>query len=128
MYDFSCVRLLVVDDSPIWRTFVIEHLYKAGLTAIDVAHDGAQAVHKAQTLQLDLILLDIALPRMNGIEAARVIRKEAPAVKIVFVSGIDDPLVQSAAIQAGGLEYVLKSLAGRDLIPAIRRALRGLSA
>jgi CheY-like chemotaxis protein len=118
--------VLVVDDSSIWRRFIIEHLCEAGLTAIDVAHDGVQAVRKARTLQLDLILMDVALPRMNGIEAAAAIRKVAPAVKIVFVSANSDPDVRLAALNAGGSDYVLKSPAVFQLMGAIKLVLRSV--
>jgi DNA-binding NarL/FixJ family response regulator len=121
--DFSKIRLLLVDDNAGWRTFAVKHLKEAGFRTIDVAYDGVQGVFKARTLQPDLILMDVRLPHMTGIEAAAKMRDAAPAAKVVFVSGVDDPSVISAALDAGGVEYVLKSRAGRDLIPAIRRAL-----
>jgi two-component system NarL family response regulator len=121
--DFSKIRLLLVDDNAVWRTFAIKHLNEAGLRTIDVAYDGVQGVFKARTVHPDLILMDVRLPHMTGIEAAAKMRDAVPAAKVVFVSGVDDPNVISAALNAGGVEYVLKSRAGRDLIPAIRRAL-----
>ena len=116
---------MVVDDNPTWRAFVIEHISRVGLTAIDVAYDGVQAVYKARTPQLGLILMDVKLPHLDGIQAAARILELAPAVKIVFVSGIEDPEVVCTALNAGGFDYVVKSRAGRDLIPAIKRALGG---
>ena len=123
MVKSPCVRILVVDDSPIWRTFLMGHLQNAGLRALYVAYDGVQAVAKAQSLQPDVILMDISLPRLNGIQAAAVIRNVAPKAKIVFVSGNTDPEVKRAALDAGGCDYVVKSLAGRELISAIRLAM-----
>lgn len=123
MVKSSCVRILIVDDSPIWRKFLKGHLFDAGLTAVHVAYDGLQAVAKAQSLQPDLILMDISLPHLDGIQAASVIRGIAPAAKIVFVSGNTDPDVRRAALDAGGCDYVVKSLAGRELIGAIRLAM-----
>jgi CheY-like chemotaxis protein len=123
MVKSRCVRILVVDDSPIWRAFLMGHLFDAGLTAVYVAYDGVQAVAKAESLQPDVILMDISLPRLNGIQAASVIRSVAPAAKIVFVSGNTDPEVRRAALEAGGCDYVIKSLAGRELIGAIQRAM-----
>ena len=70
MGNFANVRLLLVDDNAIWRTFATKHLNEAGLTAIEVAYDGVQGVFKARALQPDIILLDVSLPHMNGIEAA----------------------------------------------------------
>ena len=99
------------------------HLKDAGLKALYVAYDGVQAIAKAQSLQPDVILMDISLPRLNGIQAAAVIRGVAPKAKIVFVSGNTDPEVRRAALDAGGCDYVVKSLAGRQLIGAIRLAI-----
>lgn len=123
MQDFSNVRVLVVDDSSIWRTFLIGHLHSAGLKLVYVAYDGVQAVYKARALQPDLVLMDISLPHMNGIEAAALIHNAVPAAKIVFLSSNSDPAIRAAALKAGGRDYVPKSLAGRQLIDVIRRSL-----
>ena len=124
MCKFANVRLLLIDDNAIWRTFAIKHLNEAGLTAIEVAYDGVQGVFKARALQPDIVLMDVSLPHMNGIEAAVQLRDAAPQSKVIFVSGTTDPQVIQAAMDAGGLEYVMKPRAGRDLVPAIRRALQ----
>ena len=121
----SNVRILIVDDSAVWRAFLMEHLYDSGLGLVYVAYDGVQAVHKARTLQPDVILMDVSLPHKNGIEAAAEIRVAVPNAKIVFVSSNDDPQFRRAAMAAGGSEYVLKSMAGHQLIGAIMTALRG---
>lgn len=113
----------MVDDSSVWRAFIIAHLYDAGMSLVYVAYDGVQAVMKARTLQPDLILMDVSLPHKNGIEAAAEIRKAVPTAKIVFVSGNADPAIRRAAMDAGGCDYVPKSLAGRQLIDAIKCAL-----
>ena len=121
------MRLLLIDDNAIWRTFATKHLNEAGLTAVEVAYDGVQGVFKARALQPDIILLDVRLPHLNGLEAAEKIRDAAPRSKVIFVSGTTDPQAIQAAREAGGLDYVMKSRAGRDLIPAIKRALQGRS-
>ena len=121
---FPHIRILLVDDCSAWRSFLMQHLYDAGLSMVYVAYDGVQAVFKARSLQPDLVLMDVALPHMNGIEAAAQIREVAPAAKIVFVSGNSDPEVRLAALNAGGSDYVLKSLAGRQLIDVIKVVLR----
>jgi DNA-binding response OmpR family regulator len=121
--NFSKIRVLVVDDSSVWRTFVMEHLRAAGFTIIDVAYDGAHAVFKAQREQPDLILMDVTLPYMSGIAATLAIRRAIPETKIVFVSGIDDAEVKRAALKAGAHDYVVKSLAGGRLIDVIKVVL-----
>ena len=103
---------------------MIGHLQSAGFTAIDVADDGVHGVFKARTLQPDLILMDVGLSHMNGIEATAAIRDAAPATKVVFVSAVGDPDVRLAALNAGGHDYVRKSLAGYLLIDVIRRVFR----
>jgi two-component system nitrate/nitrite response regulator NarL len=121
----SDLRILVVDDHAIWRSFVVAHLQRAGLKVIAVAYDGVQAVYQARVAQPDVIVMDINLPHLNGLQAAAAIRVAVPSAKIVFVSGIDDADVKGAALAAGGHDYVLKSLAGRDLVNVIARVARG---
>ena len=125
--EFRHVRVLLVDDNAVWRSFAIKHLQEAGLTAIEVAYDGVQGVFKARALQPDIVLMDVRLPHMNGIEAASTMRDAAPQSKVIFVSATSDPHVIDAAMEAGGFEYVMKPRAGRELIPAIRRALKSRS-
>jgi len=122
----SLVRVLVVDDVELWQTFVHMHLDKEpNLHVIGVATDGLDAVRKAEELRPDLILLDISLPGLNGFEVARQIRKVAATSTILFLSGESDPDVVRYAFSAGGLGYVLKSDAARDLIAGIESVLLG---
>ena len=122
----SLVRVLVVDDLELWHTFVHVRLDKEpNLHIIGVAVDGLEAVRKAEKLQPDLILLDISLPKLNGLEAARQIRRVAPKSTILFLSGESDPDVVRNALSAGGLGYVLKSDAAQDLLTGIESVLLG---
>ena len=122
----SLVRILVVDDLELWHTFVHMHLdKKPHLRVIGVASDGRDAVRKAEELQPNLILLDISLPKLNGLKAARQIGKVAPKSRILFLSGEADPNVVREAFSAGGLGYVLKSDAPIDLLAGIESVLLG---
>src|SRR4030095_8425698 len=87
--------------------------------------DGAEAVQQAQELQPDLILLDIGLPTLNGIEAARRIRKVSPTSKILFVTENRSTDIVEEALSTGASGYVVKSNAGSELLPAIEAVLRG---
>ena len=119
-------RVLVVDDFARWRDFVLEKLRENhNLRVIGVASDGLEAVQKAEELQPDLIVLDIGLPSLNGIEVARQIRKLSPNSKILFVSQESSADVVQGALGTGAQGYVLKSDAGRELLEGVNAVLRG---
>jgi DNA-binding NarL/FixJ family response regulator len=98
---------------------------RAEVQLVGEAADGVEAVSEAAVLQPELILLDIGLPKLNGIEAARQIRQVAPATKILFLTLVNDAEVARTALSSGGHGYVLKSDAGRELWPAIEAVLQG---
>ena len=85
--------------------------------------DGLEAVQKVEELQPDLIVLDIGLPSLNGIEAARRIRKLSPESKILFVSQESSADVVQEALGTGAHSYVVKSDAGSELLPAVKAVL-----
>jgi DNA-binding NarL/FixJ family response regulator len=99
----SLIHILVADDYELWRRFVLLTLQKEReLQVVGEASDGVEAIQKAQQLKPDLILLDIGLPRLNGIEAARQIQNAAPASKILFVSENRCLDVVKVALSVGG--------------------------
>jgi DNA-binding NarL/FixJ family response regulator len=122
----SLIRVLVVDDFEDWRRQV-HSLFQArpAWQVIAEASDGSEAVQKAENLKPDLILLDIGLPKLNGIEAARRIRQRSPNSKIIFLSQNSDLDIVRAALGTGALGYVLKTDAGRELVPAVEAVLGG---
>ncbi len=120
------VRVLVVDDYEPWHSFVSATLsQEQELQIVGRASDGLEAVHQAQQLQPDLILLDISLPKLNGLDASVRIQKVAPGSKILFVSENRSREITEAALANGAGGYVVKSDAGGDLLPAIRAVLDG---
>jgi DNA-binding NarL/FixJ family response regulator len=122
----SLVRILIVDDFDLWKGFVIARLReRPDLIIAGFASDGLQAVQKAKELQPDLILLDMMLPKLNGMEAARQIRGVAPLSKILFVSSESDLESVRTAFQAGGSGYVSKMEAAAGLLAGIDAVLRG---
>jgi DNA-binding NarL/FixJ family response regulator len=124
----SAIRVLVVDDLEPWRRFVTTSLDKEpDLEVVSGASDGLEAVRKAEELQPDLIVLDIGLPKLNGIEAARRIRKLVPKSKILFLTQESSDDVVREAFSVGARGYVVKIDAGSDLLPAVESVLRGRS-
>ena len=119
-------RILVVDDYEPWRSFVASVLKKQpDFEIIGEASDGVIAVQKAEELQPDLILLDIGLPRLNGIEVARQVRTLCPKSKILMATEHSASELVKAALSAGAHGYLLKSNAGRELLPALTNVLHG---
>jgi len=117
-------RILVVDDYEPWQGFVSKTLRnEPELEIIGQVSDGLEAVQKAQELQPDLILLDIGLPTLNGIEAARRMREVSPTSKILFVSENRFLDIARGALSTGAGGYVVKSDAANDLLLAIRAVL-----
>ena len=119
----SKIRVLVVDDNTIWRTTLVEQLRRSGLKKIDVAYDGVQAIFKARALNPDLVLMDVALPHKNGIEAAAEIHEAVPEAKIIFVSCSHEPAIKRAALQAGASDFIGKSQVGSQLVDTIKLVL-----
>ena len=118
----SVIRVLLVDDSADWRSALLAKLRAdPGLQVVGYAADGVEAVLRAKELQPDLILLDIGLPRLNGIGAAREIRKSATESKIVFLSQETDPDIVRAAIGAGGKATSLSRMLREIYLPPCGR-------
>jgi len=116
-------RLLLADD----HSLMLEGLTRLLAGEFDIvgtAENGRTVVAEAERLKPDVIVLDIGMPEMNGIEAARRINRSLPACKIVFVTQQLDPAYVHAAFTAGAKAYVAKQSASKELVEAIRRALR----
>ena len=120
------VRVLVVDDFLPFRQFVCSMLQRRPeLHVICEASDGLEAVQQAQELRPDLILLDIGLPTLNGIEAARLIRGLAPKSKILFLSQECSADVVQEALSLGAAGYVVKTDAGSELLATVDAVVQG---
>jgi DNA-binding NarL/FixJ family response regulator len=121
------VRILVADDHPVvrhgLRTLLGGH---PEWEIVDEAADGFEAVDKADRLKPDVVVLDITMPKMSGLEACRLIRKTAPASEILIVTQHDSPQMMREALEAGARGYVVKSNAARDLLAAVEAVSRHL--
>jgi len=116
----------VVEDHERWRHFFSSALQKAPeLQVIGEVSDGLKGVQKVEELQPDLILLDIGLPTLNGIEAARRIREVSPSSKILFISENRSIDIVKEALSTGAHGYILKSDAASELMPAVKAVLEG---
>jgi DNA-binding NarL/FixJ family response regulator len=123
----SPVRILVVDDFEPWRRSVSLLLREEPELQVVVgeASDGLEAVQKAVELQPDLILLDIGLPRLNGLEAARQIRELVPESKIIFLTQESSAYAVREALSLGARGYVIKIMAASELFTAVEAVLSG---
>jgi len=120
------IRILVVDDHTPWRNFVLSKVKKtSGLEVVGEAADGAEAIARALELKPDLILLDIGLPNLSGLEVARRLGDMLPASKIIFLTQNCDAELMAHCLGRGARGYVVKADAGSELLPAIEEVMRG---
>jgi DNA-binding NarL/FixJ family response regulator len=122
----SSIRVLVADDYEPWRGFVSATLHtQPNLQLVAEASDGLEALEKAQELQAEMILLDINLPKLNGFEVVRRVREQMPQMKIIFFSADRSLDTAEDALRMGADGYVVKSDAGKELVPALKAVLGG---
>jgi DNA-binding NarL/FixJ family response regulator len=119
------LRLLLADDHAIVIEGLRRVLDRPDLEIVDVVKDGRALVRAAKEARPDMIIADITMPLLNGIDAARQIRKSNPEVKIIFLTMRQDVAFATEALAAGGTGYVLKSAAGDELLTAIEEVARG---
>jgi len=116
------LRIVIADDEPIILLDLRQMLEELGMSVVGEASDGAQAVEKVRTLKPDLAILDVKMPEMDGIEAARILHEERLAPVILLTAYSDAELIQRAK-QAGVYGYIVKPFKQADLTPAIEVAL-----
>ena len=122
------IRLLIAEDQPLIRR-ALASLFdaEADVEVVAQAGDGAEAVRMARAWSPDVALLDIKMPRLNGIEAARQITQELPAIKVVMPTTFDTDDLVFDAILAGAVGYLLKEAEEREIVATVRDAARGHS-
>jgi DNA-binding NarL/FixJ family response regulator len=123
--DLTEVRILIVDDNAAWRRFLVEELQKQSIQVVGTAEDGLFAIEQTRVLKPSVILMDVWMPRLNGLEATRAIGKFAPAAQVLILTNNDDGEVVQAALAAGARGYLLKSYVATELTAAIAAILNG---
>ena len=128
MQEESLIRLLVVDDHAVVRQGLCSLLTaRYGVKVIGEAANGLEAVEKAQALQPDVILMDLAMPHMTGLEAILRIRENDPHARILVLTSFGEDVKVSAAIRAGAMGYLLKDSGPAELVQAIQQVHQGES-
>jgi DNA-binding NarL/FixJ family response regulator len=119
------LRVLVVDDHPIWRDGVARDLEAAGLTVCGTAGDGAQAIRVATATRPDVVLLDLHLPDVSGVEVARLLAATDPRPRILVLSASGERQDVLDAMTAGATGYLVKSASATELLDGVRRVAAG---
>ncbi len=119
-------RVLLADDHTLLLE-AFEKLLEQDFTVVGTVSDGRALLSAAAELKPDVIVLDIAMPLLNGLDAARQLKKTMPAIKLIFLTMNEDPNVASEAFRAGASGYLLKTSAASELTKAIKEALCGRS-
>jgi DNA-binding NarL/FixJ family response regulator len=116
---------MVVDDHPMWRDSVARDLAEAGYDVVATAADGAQALRVAGAARPDVVVLDLQLPDMSGVEVTRGLRAAHPAAHVLVLSASGEQQDVLDAVKAGAVGYLLKSAARGEFLDAVRRTAGG---
>jgi DNA-binding NarL/FixJ family response regulator len=120
------IRVMVVDDHPVWRDGVKGDLERSGAaTVVAEASDGGDAIEQAREAMPDLVLMDLRMPGVGGVDAIRQIVEESPHIKILVLSASAEESDVLEAVKVGAAGYILKSATSEELVEAVRRVRRG---
>lgn len=119
------LRVVLADDHVLVRQSLKSLLEREGIQVLGEASDGQELARLAPSLGADAAVVDISMPLMNGVEAARELRKSSPKTKMILLTRHDEDQYVTEALRAGVKGYVLKSQAANDLVHAIRQVCRG---
>jgi DNA-binding NarL/FixJ family response regulator len=117
-------RVLVADDVALMLS-AVTGLLENSFDVVETVSNGQAALKKTLKLQPDMVVLDVSMPGMNGIEVASELKRRGNKAKIVFLTSYEDPEIQATCLSVGGLGYVLKEFIATDLVAAMREALAG---
>jgi DNA-binding NarL/FixJ family response regulator len=118
-------RVMVVDDHPMWREAVVRDLVEAGHEVVATAADGAEAVRRAPAARPDVVVLDLQLPLLSGVEVTRALVAMSPAPRILVLSASGEHTDVLEAVKAGATGYLVKSASSEELLSAVARTAEG---
>jgi DNA-binding NarL/FixJ family response regulator len=119
------VRVMVVDDHPMWRDSVGRDLSEAGFEVVAATGEGAQAVRIAASVRPDVVVVDLQLPDVSGVEVTRGVLAAYPAAKVLILSASGEHRDVLGAVKAGAAGYILKSASRTEFLEAVRRTRSG---
>lgn len=120
------IRVMVVDDHPVWRDGLKADLERSGVaTVVSESADGGEAIDRAREAMPEVILMDLSLPTVGGVEATRRIVEESPHVKVLVISASGEEADVLEAVKAGAAGYLLKSATSGEMADAVRRVHAG---
>lgn len=119
------IRLMLADDHRMLREGLRRSMAEQGFDMVGEAHDGAEAVELARVLHPDVVLMDVTMPELDGVEATRRIRSALPQVKVVMLTMHADQDVLASAIRAGASGYLVKDCSTEEIAEAVRMTARG---
>lgn len=119
------IRVMVVDDHPMWRDAVARDLAEAGMDVAGTAGDGAEALRRIPAVRPDVLVLDLQLPEVSGVEVTRRVVVEYPDVRVLVLTASGEQADVLEAVKAGATGYLVKSASRAELLRAIERTARG---
>jgi DNA-binding NarL/FixJ family response regulator len=119
------IRVMVVDDHPMWREAVVRDLVEAGHEVVATAADGAEAVRRAPAARPDVVVLDLQLPLLSGVEVTRALVTMSPPPRILVLSASGEHADVLEAVKAGATGYLVKSASSEELLSAVARTAEG---
>jgi DNA-binding NarL/FixJ family response regulator len=119
------LRVLIVDDHPVWRDGIRGDLERAGVDVVGEAEDGGKAIELVMQLMPDVVLMDLHLPVVSGVDAIRRIAEQAPHVRILVLSATGEESDVLEAVKLGATGYLLKSATDQEIVDAVRRVRNG---
>ncbi len=119
------IRVMVVDDHPMWRDAVERDLQAAGFDVVGVAADGTQALARFPAARPQVVVLDLQIPGPNGVEVTAEVLRQDPSARVLILSASGEQADVLEAVKAGATGYLVKSASREELISAVRRVAQG---